>query len=68
LKAAQPRLQATPLTPAGKRGEVKLLYKIELVEKQKRRVAVVSSGQWFWAKSVLGLPRRAPEAPVRRRN
>jgi len=54
--------------PAGAGGyagrKSKLSYKIELVEKQNRWVAMLGSGQRFWAKSVLGQRRRAPEAPV----
>ena len=44
--------------------KAKISYKIELVEKRNRRVAVLSSGQWLWAKGGIGLHRRAPEAPV----
>jgi len=54
--------------PAGAGGnagrKVKLSWKIELVEKPNRRVAVLSLVQWLWASDVQGYRRRAPKANV----
>jgi hypothetical protein len=59
-------LQATRLTPEGKRREKPENRNCQtLWEKWKRHLEKLDLCQWLWAKDVIGLRRRAPEAHVR---